>query len=61
MRFQNITLETTWKSLTGFFPNNRPIKFVFMKDLEDPYTIKFYMYLLTYNLYDGLTPGMRLQ
>jgi hypothetical protein len=20
-----------------FFPNNRPIKFVFMKDLEDPY------------------------
>jgi hypothetical protein len=29
-------LRNNWKSLQ-VFPNNRPIKFVFMKDLEDPY------------------------
>jgi hypothetical protein len=54
-------LRNNWKSLTGFFPNNRPIKFVFMKDLEDPYYNQIlYVPTLTYNLYDGLTPGMRL-
>ena len=54
-------LRNNWKSLTGFFPNNRPIKFAFMKDLEDPYYNQIlYVPTLTYNLYDGLTPGMRL-
>ncbi|MEZ7515490.1 aminopeptidase [Flavobacterium frigidarium] len=54
-------LRNNWKSLTGFFPNNRPIKFVFMKDLEDPYYNQvLYVPTISYNLYDGLTPGLRL-
>jgi hypothetical protein len=51
-------LRNNWKSLKSFFPNNRPIKFVFMKDLEDPYNQA--LYVPHYNLYDGLSPGMRL-
>ncbi|MDG2432428.1 aminopeptidase, partial [Flavobacterium sp.] len=54
-------LRNNWKSLKGFFPNNRPIKFAFMKDIEDPYYNQIlYVPTLTYNLYDGLIPGMRL-
>lgn len=54
-------LRNNWKKLDGFFPNNRPIKFVFMKDLEDPfYNQILYVPSLTYNLYDGLSPGIRL-
>jgi hypothetical protein len=54
-------LRNNWKSLKSFFPNNRPIKFVFMKDLEDPYYNQLlYVPTLEYNLYDGLIPGMRL-
>ncbi|MFV8345815.1 aminopeptidase [Flavobacterium sp. ZB4P13] len=54
-------LRNNWKKLDGFFPNNRPVKFVFMKDLEDPYYNQvLYVPTLSYNLYDGLTPGMRL-
>ncbi|MFA9187495.1 aminopeptidase [Flavobacterium sp. FBOR7N2.3] len=54
-------LRNNWKSLKPFFPNNRPIKFVFMKDLEDPYYNQLlYVPTLEYNLYDGLIPGMRL-
>jgi hypothetical protein len=54
-------LRNNWKSLKGFYPNNRPIKFTFMKDLEDPYYNQIlYVPTLTYNLYDGLSPGLRL-
>jgi hypothetical protein len=54
-------LRNNWKSLKRFYPNNRPVKFVFMKDLEDPYYNQIlYVPTLTYNLYDGLTPGIRL-
>lgn len=54
-------LRNNWKKLEGFFPNNRPIKFVFMKDLEDFYYNQIlYVPTLTYNLYDGLSPGLRL-
>jgi hypothetical protein len=54
-------LRNNWKSLNTFFPNNRPIKFAFMKDLEDPYYNQLlYVPTLSYNLYDGLSPGMRL-
>ncbi len=54
-------LRNNWKALNGFFPNNRPIKFAFMKDLEDPYYNQIlYVPTLDYNLYDGLLPGMRL-
>ncbi|MBE0393332.1 aminopeptidase [Flavobacterium sp. PL002] len=54
-------LRNNWKTLKGFFPNNRPIKFVFMKDLEDPYYNQIlYVPSISYNLYDGLSPGLRL-
>lgn len=54
-------LRNNWKKLEGFFPNNRPVKFVFMKDLEDPYYNQvLYVPSISYNLYDGLTPGLRL-
>jgi hypothetical protein len=54
-------LRNNWKSLNSFSPNNRPLKFVFMKDLEDPYYNQvLYVPTLTYNLYDGLSPGIRL-
>lgn len=54
-------LRNNWKKLNGFFPNNRPIKFVFMKDLEDPYYNQIlYVPSISYNLYDGITPGLRL-
>lgn len=52
-------LRNNWKKLEGFFPNNRPIKFAFMKDLEDPYYNQIlYVPTMTYNLYDGFSLGM---
>lgn len=54
-------LRNNWRKLEGFFPNNRPVKFIFMKDLEDPYYNQIlYMPSLTYNFYDGVSVGMRL-
>ena len=54
-------LRNNWYKLGGFFPNNRPVKFAFMKDLEDPYYNQIlYVPSIGYNLYDGLTPGLRL-
>lgn len=53
-------LRNNWKSLKGFLYQNRPIKFNFMKDLEDPYYNQIlYVPTVTYNLYDGISPGMR--
>lgn len=53
-------LRNNWRSLNGFRLNNRPIKFNFMKDLEDPYYNQvLYVPTLEYNLYDGLLPGFR--
>lgn len=54
-------LRNNWKSLKSYLPTNRPVKFNFMKDLEDPYYNQIsYVPTLTYNLYDGLSPGLRL-
>jgi hypothetical protein len=54
-------LRNNWVKLDGFFPNNRPLKFVFLKDLENPYFNQvIYTPILSYNVYDGLIPGMRL-
>lgn len=54
-------LRNNWRSLNGFRLNNRPIKFNFMKDLENPkYNQILYVPILEYNLYDGMQPGMRL-
>ena len=53
-------LRNNWKKIEGIFPNNRPLKFVLIKDLEDPYYNQIiYAPILTYNVYDGLSPGMR--
>ncbi|WP_169627257.1 aminopeptidase [Flavobacterium antarcticum] len=53
-------LRNNWKSLKGFYPNNRPFKFVLMKDLEDPYYNQIlYVPTISYTLYDGLSPGFR--
>ncbi|TBX70022.1 aminopeptidase [Flavobacterium silvisoli] len=53
-------LRNNWQSLRGFRLNNRPIKFNFMKDLEDPYYNQIlYVPTLEYNLYDGFLPGFR--
>jgi len=53
-------LRNNWKRIEGFFPNNRPVKFAFVKDLEDPfYNQVIYAPILTFNAYDGLSPGMR--
>lgn len=53
-------LRNNWKSLKGFSPTNRPIKFNFVKDLEDPYYNQIiYIPTLNYNYYDGIAPGIR--
>lgn len=53
-------LRNNWQSLRGFRLNSRPIKFIFFKDLEDPYYNQVvYIPTLEYNLYDGLLPGIR--
>ena len=53
-------LRNNWKSLKRYNLFNRPIKFNFMKDLEDPnYNQVLYVPTLEYNLYDGFIPGMR--
>ncbi|RXM42481.1 aminopeptidase [Flavobacterium sp. YO64] len=52
--------RNNWKSLKTLAITNRPIKFNFAKDLEDPYYNQIlYIPTLSYNLYDGFTPGMR--
>ena len=54
-------LRNNWKSLKGFFFNNRPIKFNFMKDLEEPhYNQIFYVPEVEFNAYDGIAIGMKL-
>jgi hypothetical protein len=54
-------LRNNWRKFSGFTPNNRPFKFVFMKDLEDPYYNQIlYVPSMSYNLYDGVSPGLRL-
>jgi len=54
-------LRNNWKSLKGFFFNNRPIKFIFFKDLEEPYYNQiFYVPEVEFNIYDGIALGMRI-
>ncbi|MBC9798535.1 metalloprotease, partial [Sinomicrobium weinanense] len=50
-----------WKSLNGFFSQNRKLKFQFFKDAENPYYNQiFYVPTASYNFYDGIVAGMRL-
>lgn len=54
-------LRNNWKSLKGFFFNNRPLKFSFFKDLEEPYYNQvFYVPEVEFNIYDGIALGMRI-
>ena len=50
-----------WKSLGGFLSSNKKLKFQFFRDSENPYYNQvFYMPVINFNIYDGLTPGIRL-
>ncbi|MFD2585492.1 metalloprotease [Croceitalea marina] len=50
-----------WKTLNGFFSSNKKLQFRFFKDTEDPYyTQVFYVPIANFNLYDGITPGLRI-
>ncbi|MDK2772958.1 MAG: aminopeptidase [Flavobacterium sp.] len=54
-------LRNNWKSLKGFFSNNRPLKFNFYRDLEEPYYNQlFYVPEFEFNIYDGLAVGMNI-
>jgi hypothetical protein len=49
------------RSLKDFVISHRPFKFVIMKDLEDPnYSQVLYVPTILYNLYDGVSLGMRV-
>ena len=52
--------RNNWHSLSNFKLSNRPLKFNFFKDLENPnYNQILYVPTLEYNLYDGFQPGIR--
>lgn len=55
-------LRDNWKSLKGFFFNNKPLQFRLFKDVEDPnYNQVFFMPLVEFNnIYDGLTLGAKI-
>ncbi|WNH12421.1 metalloprotease [Thalassobellus suaedae] len=56
-----VNLRDNWKSLKGFFFNNKPLQFRLFKDIEDPhYNQVFFMPIAEFNnIYDGFTLGMR--
>ena len=60
--FPEFNLRDNWKSLKGFFFNNKPLQFRLFKDIEDPYYNQvFLMPLIEYrNIYDGLSLGARI-
>lgn len=55
-------LRDNWKSLEGWFFNNKPLQFRLFKDIEDPnYNQVFFMPLVEYNnIYDGFTLGAKV-
>lgn len=49
-----------WKTLGGFLSGNKKLKLQFFRDAEDPYYNQvFYMPIANFNIYDGITPGLR--
>ena len=56
-----INLRDNWKSLRGFFFNNKPLQVRVFQDVEDPYYNQlFFMPVIEFrNIYDGLTLGLR--
>lgn len=55
-------LRDNWKSLKGFFFNNKPLQFRLFQDIEDPYYNQvFFMPIVEYNnIYDGFTAGAKI-
>ena len=55
-------LRDNWKSLKGFFFNNKPFQFRLFQDMEDPYYNQvFFMPIAEYNnIYDGFTVGAKI-
>jgi hypothetical protein len=52
--------RNNFKKIEGFFPNNRPLRFTFLKDLENPnYNQLLFAPTINFNLYDGIRLGMR--
>lgn len=56
-----LNLRDNWKSLKGFFFNNKPLQFRLFKDIEDPnYNQVFLMPIAEFNnIYDGITLGVK--
>ncbi|WP_298496652.1 metalloprotease [uncultured Algibacter sp.] len=55
-------LRDNWKSLKGFFFNNKPLQFRVFQDVEDPYYNQvFFMPIAEFNnIYDGITLGAKV-
>ncbi|MDG1730442.1 MAG: metalloprotease [Algibacter sp.] len=55
-------LRDNWKSLKGFFFNNKPFQFRLFQDIEDPYFNQvFFMPIVEFNnIYDGFTAGAKI-
>ena len=52
--------RNNFKKIDGFFPNNKPLKLTFLKDLENPnYNQLLFAPTINFNLYDGIRLGMR--
>ena len=52
--------RNNWRPVGRFFPNNRPLKLTFFQDIEDPrYNQLFFVPSFVFNIYDGLSPGLR--
>ncbi|UKM64210.1 metalloprotease [Flavobacteriaceae bacterium GSB9] len=56
-----INLRDNWKSLKGFFFNNKPLQFRLFKDIEDPYYNQVFLMPIAEfnNIYDGITLGAK--
>ncbi|MGC6432543.1 MAG: metalloprotease [Jejuia sp.] len=66
LNYQNkipeFNLRDNWKSLKGFFFNNKPLQFRLFQDVEDPnYSQVFFMPIVEFNnIYDGLNLGAKM-
>jgi len=60
-KIPEVNQRNNWKSLNGFLSSNKKLKFQFFKDAENPYYNQiFYVPIASFNIYDGITPGIRL-
>lgn len=57
-----INERDNWKSLKGFFFNNKPLQFRLFQDIEDPYYNQVFLMPIAEfnNIYDGFTLGMKI-